>query len=562
MTKLIRFGKIIFDAEGWVDKIIPYGYYFYMNKKLKNLPIGISDFERIREKDYLYIDKTKHLYNLIVTGEYYFLSRPRRFGKSLIISTLYNIFRGKKELFKGLYIYDSDYEWEEYPVVLIDFNEILSRNSEILEKYIVKRLHSIADDYGVEINREEKSSKEVLLELTDKINEKYGKDIVFLIDEYDKPIIDHLGKGKEELKIADKNRELLKEFYGTFKSKGVGSITRFVFITGITKFSKVSIFSELNNLTDLTMEEDNSEILGIKEEEIDKYLTPYIEYFCNEKRMECNELREELRNYYNGYRFSSKDVKVYNPFSLFSALRSRNIKNYWFETGTPTFLINLIEEGNIYIPEYEDYEVSSSQFSVYELDRLSPLPLMFQSGYLTIKDYNAEDDLYVLSYPNKEVRVSFTESILTRLYLGDGESKHKKIRSKLNRGEVEEAIEIIKSVFSEIPYTLMKKKKLDEADFHILFYLIVSSSGVGIKSEILAAKGRIDALIETRDRYYIIEFKCNQSPDKAIQQIKEKKYYEPYKNRGKEIILIGINFSTEDRNISDYKVEKALSIER
>ena len=532
-----------------------------MNKKLKNLPIGISDFEKIREKDYLYIDKTELIYNLISTGEYYFLSRPRRFGKSLIISTFYNIFKGKKELFKGLYIHSSDYAWEEYPIIVLDFNGISNANSKILEEDIKIALNRILKQEEIEPVLNNSSIQTFFTEIIDRIYEKYKKSIVFLVDEYDKPIISHIGKGEEELKIAEENRGLLKDFYGVLKEKSIVSKTRFVFITGITKFSKVSIFSELNNLTDITMNKRYCDILGITEDEIDKNLTPYIERFCEEEKLNCDELREELRNYYNGYRFSSKDVRVYNPFSLFTALKYHSIENYWFETGTPTFLINLIEEGNIYIPEYEDYEVSSSQFSVYELDRLSPLPLMFQSGYLTIKDYNAEDDLYVLSYPNKEVRVSFTESILTRLYLGDGESKHKKIRSKLNRGEVEEAIEIIKSVFSEIPYTLMKKKKLDEADFHILFYLIVSSSGVGIKSEILTSKGRIDALIETRNRYYIIEFKCNQSSDKAIQQIKEKKYYEPYKNRGKEIILIGINFSTEEKNISDYKVEKALSIE-
>ncbi len=525
-----------------------------MNKKLKNLPIGISDFESIINEGYLYIDKTERIYELISGGKYYFLSRPRRFGKSLIISTLYNIFRGKKELFKGLYIYNSDYEWEEYPIIRLDFNKITNDNKGTIEKDLRVVLRKIGERYDIVLGKG-LSLKMYFLDLIEKLYEKYKKGVVFLIDEYDKPIIEHIGKGEEELRIADENREFLKKFYGTIKDADTSSYTAFVFITGITKFSKVSIFSELNNLTDLTMDKRYCDILGITEEEIDRDLTPYIERFCDEEKLDCNELREELRGYYNGYRFSAKDVKVYNPFSLFSALEKRSIENYWFETGTPTFLINLIEEGDIYIPEYEDYEVSSSQFSVYELDRLSPLPLMFQSGYLTIKDYNAEDDLYVLSYPNKEVRVSFTESILTRLYLGDGESKHKKIRSKLNRGEVEEAIEIIKSVFSEIPYTLMKKKKLDEADFHILFYLIVSSSGVGIKSEILTSKGRIDALIETRGRYYIIEFKCNQSSDKAIEQIKEKKYYEPYKNRGKEIILIGINFSTEEKNISDYKVE-------
>ncbi len=525
-----------------------------MNKKLKNLPIGISDFESIINEGYLYIDKTQHLYNLISSGKYYFLSRPRRFGKSLLISTFYNIFRGKKELFKGLYIYDSNYEWEKYPVVVLDFNVISNDNAKILTEALKKKIDEIGESEGLEI-KEDNLLKEKFEELIKKLYEKHNKGIVFLIDEYDKPIIDHIGKGEGELRIAEENRTLLKSFYGVLKGASVVKKTRFVFITGITKFSKVSIFSELNNLTDLTMDKRYCDILGITEEEIDRDLSPYIDRFCDEEKLDCEELREELRGYYNGYRFSSKDVRVYNPFSLFSALEKRSIENYWFETGTPTFLINLIEEGDIYIPEYEDYEVSSSQFSVYELDRLSPLPLMFQSGYLTIKDYNAEDDLYVLSYPNKEVRVSFTESILTRLYLGDGESKHKKIRSKLNRGEVEEAIEIIKSVFSEIPYTLMKKKKLEEADFHILFYLIVSSSGVGIKSEILTSKGRIDALIETRDRYYIFEFKCNQSSNKAIQQIKEKKYYEPYKNKGKEIILIGINFSTKERNISDYKIE-------
>ncbi len=526
-----------------------------MKKNLKNLPIGISDFERIINERYLYIDKTERIYELISGGMYYFLSRPRRFGKSLLISTFYNIFRGKKELFKGLYIYDADFEWEDYPVVRFDFNGIISRNEKILEKQIIEAIKDNGERYGIRIEKQD-YAKDALKELSKKLENKYGKNIVFLVDEYDKPIIDHLGKEEEELKIADKNRDFLKEFYGTFKASELGESIRFLFITGITKFSKVSIFSELNNLTDLTMDKRYCDILGITEDEIDRDLTTYILRFCNEENLDCNELREKLRDYYNGYRFSSKDLKVYNPFSLFSALDKRSIENYWFETGTPTFLINLIEKGDIYIPEYEDYEVSSSQFSVYELERLSPLPLMFQSGYLTIKDYNAEDDLYVLSYPNKEVRVSFTESILTRLYLGpDGESKHKKIRSKLNRGEIEEVIEIIKSVYSEIPYTLMKKKKLDEADFHILFYLIVSASGVGIKSEILTSKGRIDALIETRERFYIIEFKCNQNSDKAIEQIKEKRYYEPYKNRGKEIVLIGINFSTKDRNISDYKID-------
>ncbi len=532
-----------------------------MNKKLKNLPIGISDFESIINEGYLYIDKTQHLYNLISSGKYYFLSRPRRFGKSLLVSTFYNIFRGKKELFKGLYIYNSDYEWEEYSVVRLDFNLISNDNKGILENDIKETLNNKLKDNGIEEVDYEKSIEKFFEAFIESIYQKHNKQIVFLIDEYDKPIISHIGKGKEELKIADENRELLKDFYGVLKGGTIVSKTRFVFITGITKFSKVSIFSELNNLTDLTMDKRYCDILGITEEEIDRDLTPYIERFCEEEKLDCNELREELRNYYNGYRFSAKDVKVYNPFSLFSALEKRSIENYWFETGTPTFLINLIKKQNIYIPEYETLEARESLFSTYELSKLSVLPLMFQSGYLTIKGYDNRSKVYKLGYPNKEVKESFTESLYYEISGLTRDTKFAKVGVKIEDGEIEEAIEIIKSIFSEIPYTLMREEMINEFYFHMMFYLIISASGVGITSEILTAKGRIDALIETRDRFYIIEFKCNQDSSKAIQQIKEKGYYEPYKNRGKEIILIGINFSTKDKNIADYKVEKALSIE-
>ena len=527
-----------------------------MNKKLKNLPIGISDFESIINEGYLYIDKTERIYELISGGKYYFLSRPRRFGKSLLISTFYNIFRGKKELFEGLYIYDSDFEWEEYTIIRLDFNGISNTNPKILEEDIKIALNKILKRKEIEPVLNNNSIQTFFTEVIDRIYEKYQKDIVFLIDEYDKPIIDHIGKGKEELEIADENRELLKSFYGVLKESEVVTKTRFVFITGITKFSKVSIFSELNNLTDLTMDEDYSEILGITEEEINKNLTPYIDYFCNEKGIKCDELREELRDYYNGYRFSSKDTRVYNPFSLFSSLRSRNIRNYWFETGTPTFLINLIKEQNINIPKYEKLDVSETLFSIYEISNLNVLPLMFQSGYLTIRDYESDIRLYHLGFPNREVKTSFTENLFYDYSAIRDNSKFRLIERAIKKGDIDKAIEIMKSIYSEIPYTLMRKDRLNESYFHTIFYLIIAASGVGITSEILTSKGRIDIVIETRDRYYITEFKCNQDSSIAIEQIRENKYYEPYKNKGKAIILLGINFSTKKRNISDYKVEK------
>ncbi len=526
-----------------------------MNKKLKNLPIGISDYVKIRQKDYLYIDKTELIYNLINTGEYYFLSRPRRFGKSLLISTFYNIFRGKKELFKDLYIYDSDYKWEEYPVVRLDFNVISNDNAKILTEALKKKIDEIGESEGLEI-KEDNLLKEKFEELIKKLHKKHNKGVVFLVDEYDKPIIDHIGMGDKELRISEENRRILKSFYGVLKTADGNGWARFVFITGITKFSKVSIFSELNNLTDLTMDKRYCDILGITEYEIERDLTPYIQRFCDEENLDCKELREKLRDYYNGYRFSSKDVRVYNPFSLFSALEKRSIENYWFETGTPTFLINLIKEKNIYIPEYENLQVSEALFSTYELSNLNPLPLMFQSGYLTIRGYEEDVRLYNLGFPNKEVKTAFTENLLYEYAEIRDSSKFRLIQRAIKNKDVEWMIDIMKSIYSEIPYTLMRSDRIDESCFHMLFYLMVSASGAGITSEILTSKGRIDALIETRDRYYIIEFKCNQDSNIAIEQIKQKRYYEPYKNKGKEIVLIGINFSSKQRNIVDYKIEK------
>ncbi len=521
-------------------------------RKLKNLPIGVSDFEALRKEGYLYIDKTESIYNLITTGKYYFLSRPRRFGKSLLLSTLYNIFRGNKELFKGLYISKSDYPWEEYPVVRLDFNTISNTNKDVLKEALMKKIDLWAEAEGLQI-KEGELLPEKFEEFLFKLYKKGKKGVVFLVDEYDKPIIDHIGMGKEELRIAEENRLVLKSFYGVLKGADANGWLRFVFITGVTKFSKVSIFSELNNLMDITMEEDYSEILGITEEEVDSYLSPYTEEFSKEKGISHKELREELRNYYNGYRFSPKDVRVYNPFSLFSALRNRSIKNYWFETGTPTFLINLIKEQNIYIPEYEKLQVSEALFSTYQLSNLSPLPLMFQTGYLTIKDYEADVRLFHLGFPNKEVKTSFTENLFYD-YSGIRESsKFRLVERALRRGDIAGAIEIIKSIYSEIPYSLMGR--VDEAYFHTIFYLIISASGVGVRTEVLTSRGRIDMLVETADRYYIIEFKCDQSSALAIEQIKRKGYYEPYKGRGKEIVLLGINFSTEHRTIADYKVE-------
>ncbi len=523
---------------------------------LAKLPIGISDFGKIRREGYLYIDKTGYIYRMLSTGMYYFLSRPRRFGKSLLLSTLYYLFKGKRELFDGLYIYHKEgIDWREYPVIMLDFNRIESTNSEILRERLINRLKEIGQEEGLLIE-ESRYLKDAFAELIEKLYRKYGREVVLLIDEYDKAIVDHVGRGEEELQVAKANRDLLRSFYGTLKAADVVMRTKFVLLTGITKFSKVSLFSELNNLLDITMNSEFNSLLGITEQEVEAYLMPHIKAFSQEKGMSYEALREALRDYYNGYRFSQRQERVYNPFSLFSALRNRSITNYWFETGTPSYLVNLIKERNIYIPEYEEFEADEFMFSSYDIESLQILPLMFQSGYLTIKDYDERTRLYTLSYPNREVKESFARSLfreITGLYR---ETKYAKIGKALDDGDIEEAVELAKSIFAEIPYVLERKDRTGEEYYQTVFYLILTASGVGVRTEVLNYRGRIDMVVETRRRFYIIEFKCDQSSEAAIAQIKEKGYAEAYRGKGKEVWLVGINFGKEKRNVTEWKAEK------
>jgi len=519
-------------------------------RKLKKLPIGQSSFERIIKDNRVYVDKTERIYELINSTEFNFLSRPRRFGKSLLISTLENIFLGNKELFKGLWIYKSDWKWEKYPVIVIDFNKISVDTPENLVLTLIEKLEEEGKRFNILLER--KLLKSVFAELICKVYEKTGKDVVILIDEYDKPIINHLGEGEDRLEIAKKNREILREFFSTLKAKDVISKLRFLLLTGVSKFSQAGVFSALNNLADLTMNTKYSDLLGITDKELEIYFKEYIEECAKEYGVSFDRMKEMIRDYYNGYRFSKKDIKVYNPYSLINFFNERDFKNYWFTSGTPTFLVNLIKEKDYYIPEAENLKVEEYLFSTYEIENLDIRALLFQTGYLTIKDYDFEFNEYTLSYPNKEVKYSFLNNLFER-YAGKENGKYLEIRRALAKGDIERLIEIIKSIFASIPY--IQGAKLNEANFHTLFYLMIGAGGYPAEMELLTCEGRIDLKVETKDKIYIMEFKCNQSAEKAIEQIKEKKYYEPFISSGKEIILLGINFSTETRNISDYNIE-------
>jgi len=524
--------------------------------KLKKLPIGESSFENLIKGDMIYVDKTEPIYKMITTSKYFFLSRPRRFGKSLLISTLQEIFKGKKELFKNLWIYNSDYNWESHPVIVIDFNGITSDTPELLQKSLEYTIENKGRDFGLQVQGI--ALREKFLDLVMKLSKKSGKQVVLLIDEYDRPITSHLGKGEEGLRIAEKNREILKNFYGTIKAASVIENLRFVLLTGVSKFSKAGVFSELNNLLDITMAADYSTLLGITDEELDSYFPEYIKLFAESEGFTYDEARERLRLYYNGYRFSESNSKVYNPFSLVNLFVNKKLRNYWFESGTPTFLVNLIKERDYYLPQTESFTVRSSIFSTYELPDLDITALLFQTGYLTVKDYDSESDLYTLSYPNLEVKNSFVDILFKHLAGKKPLEIYTKIYYHLSKGELEEFISVMTSIFAGITYD--EGSRINEANFHTLFYVTLAAGGLPARSQVLNYSGRIDMVVEVKNKVYIFEFKCNQSAEEALSQIKQKKYQEAFIGSGREIYLVGINFDMDKRNIAQYKWEVIINI--
>jgi len=483
-------------------------------------------------------------------GDFYFMSRPRRFGKSLTVSTLRYLFEGRKELFEGLWITKhSDWQWQVHPTVLLDFNEISHDTPENLKQSLGEHLHNSALTNGIQLKYS--LLKEQFKELILALHHKTGRHVVILIDEYDKPLIDHLGKGAKTLEIAKANRDILKYFLGVLKGGEVSSALRFVFITGVSKFSRVSIFSELNNLNDITMNRKYADMLGYTQNEMETCFTAYIEQFAVELGQRPEQIKATLARQYDGYRFSEKDIRVYNPFSVLRALDEMAFKNYWFETGTPTFLVNLLKENEWYLPKIEGMQATEAVFSTYELENLKPEALLFQTGYVTIKDVFQR--LYTFDYPNQEVKTAFLE-ILFHSYtpgLRNG-SRFVLLAGYLHQEDFERFFETVTAIFASVPYTLETKR--DEAYFHTLFYFMVCASGVDARSEVLTCDGRIDLAAEFTDKVFIIEFKCNQSAEAGIRQIREKGYDQKFKSGGKQVILMGINFDTEKRNVTEWKV--------
>ena len=496
-------------------------------------PVGHQDFEKIISEGFVYVDKTHFIQRLAEQGGYYFLSRPRRFGKSLFLSTLNYLFKGKKELFKGLFI-ENQWEFDEYPIISISFSSIGYREIP-LNKALDDVLNKIGKEYGIQLNASSPSLK--FEQLISSLHKKYSKKVVILIDEYDKPLIDYLDV--ENIHLARENRSILKSFYSVLKD--ADQHLKLVFITGISKFSQVSIFSDLNNLYDLTLREEFNEICGISQKEAETYFPLELEKFN----------RQKIKEWYNGYRWNISGDTVYNPFSLLNFFSGGgDFQNFWFSTGTPTFLMNMCKEQKFY--DVANLQVNSFVLSNFDIDKLEILPILFQTGYVTMIAHDREMDRIRLDYPNREVRSSYL-LYLTQAYMNNSAHEVSNIPfDLLDSLKEKNALKMknaINAAFHHIPYPLWQKD--NEHFYHAVVHLMFSLLGVYIQSEVHTKDGRADAIINLDEGVFCLEFKLNKSAQEAIQQVKDKKYLAAYEQLGKPMHIIGINFSREKKEVEE-----------
>jgi hypothetical protein len=521
---------------------------------MKRLPAGESSFEKIREGNQLYVDKTRHLYDLLHFDDYYFLSRPRRFGKSLTISALRALFEGRKELFEGLWIYDK-MDWaQSHPVLMLSLNGLDYKNQP-LELALQKALDLLAEPFGITLqgNTSKEKFRGLILYLS-----KQNR-VVVLIDEYDKPINDYLHDPEQ----AELNREMLGNFFGVLKDNELTDHLRFVFITGVSKFSKVTLFSELNNLTDLTQHPRFGTLLGITQTELERDFAEHIQALAGQMGLPQEELLAKIRHWYNGYTWDGVNF-VYNPFSLLHLFNSGEFDNYWFASGTTTWLVRKFKEMRADINRFEELNVGREFFDKFEIDRLDPAILLYQTGYLTIKEvYRTEPKRYRLGYPNYEVRSSLLLSLFQE-YAAAPVSKVSELlwqlQDALNEHDLPAFIALFKSIFADISNRLLKQYVQEdslvlwEAYYQTVIYLALNLTGGQIACEVQTNRGYIDAVAET-DRYlYAMEFKVGKATQ-AMQQIKDKGYYEKYLAKGKPVTLLAVGFDSELRNIGDWEEE-------
>ncbi len=511
---------------------------------MKELSLPLNDFANVIEGNRIYVDKTKFLLPLVQKQGFYFLSRPRRFGKSLLLSTLKYIFQGRKDLFAGLYIEDK-IEWKAYPVIHLDFLNISYKDTTLAEG-LKTYLRGEAKKENIELQGD--SPREFLKCLITELKVKYQQNVVILIDEYDKSIIDYI----DEPAQAAVNRDTLKNFFGTLK--GLTADLQFIFLTGVSKFSKVSLFSDLNNLTDLTLDDNFATLLGYTQTEVETYFADYLEKHCIEKKMTLPEMLAEIKRWYNGYSWDAVN-SVYNPYSILNFLYSGKFLNHWFSTGTPTMVVRMLNKR--YVKDFKDVPLGMFELERYDITQVEKhlVSLLFQTGYLTITK-KLDDQNFLLNYPNKEVRDAFNYFRVAEYIEGDTSLDELKynIKTSLYEGNMDLFVENLTILFAQIPYQIVISNR--EAYYQLIIYLTLKILGLEIIAEDNTNKGRIDAVIFVPNYIYIIEFKFSSSTKQALLQIKDKKYYEKYLADSRQVCLVGMNFDYENRTVVECVMEK------
>ena len=509
-------------------------------------PIGIQNFEDLRNGGYVYVDKTDKIYSLASSGKYYFLSRPRRFGKSLLVSTMEAYFQGKRELFRGLAMETLEKEWKEYPVLHLDLSGASYTSREVLDSKLANALDIWERLYDIQKRYSAASVR--FANVIDAACEATGQQTVILIDEYDKPIIDNL----DDPELQEYYRCALQGFYSVLKSKD-GQI-RFGFLTGVTKIGKMSVFSGLNNLNDISMESGYADICGISEDDLHKYFTESVSELAEANGMSEGQCYDRLAEMYDGYHFCRKGDGMYNPFSLLNTFKKREFNEYWIETGTPSFLVKIMQRTSYDITHLTDEEVDSSLLSTVNTVFENPIPLLYQSGYLTITGYDPEFALYRLGFPNREVKTGFLNFIFQYYVPGEttsGMTLISKMARALRGGKPEEMMKLLEALFARANYQIQGNA---EKDFQYAMYIIFELLGEYVQTEKQTSNGRIDILLQTKDYVYIMELKVDGSADEALKQIEEKGYDRPFSADPRRLFRIGVSFSSANRRIDEWKV--------
>ena len=516
---------------------------------IRKYPVGIQNFEDLRKAGYCYVDKTKLMYQLVQSGKYYFLSRPRRFGKSLLLSTLEAYFEGKKELFKGLAIEQLEQDWTAYPVLHLDLNTQKYDTPESLYSMLNDALCTWENLYRTRPSETTPSLR--FQGIIQRAAEKCGKSVVVLIDEYDKPMLQAIGN--EDLQTEYRNT--LKAFYGVLKS--CDKYLHFALLTGVTKFSKISVFSDLNNLMDISMSNRFSSICGITEQELKQYFKEDIRLLGENNGMTPEQTMRELKQWYDGYHFTEKSEDLYNPFSLLNTFAERKFGSYWFETGTPTFLVELLKRNHYDLHRLTREMATADSLNGIDTMEENPVPILYQSGYLTIKDYNGRFKSYTLGFPNQEVEEGFVRFLLPRyanLPTSDSAFEIIHFVSDVEHGQVDAFMKRLQSFFADCPYELARDL---ERHYQNVLFIAFKLLGFYTQAEYHTSEGRVDLVVQTQDYIYVMEFKLEGTAEEALRQINEKHYAQPFATDSRKLYKIGVNFSNTIRGIEKWLVEES-----